>query len=131
MVGKRGSGHRTGRQRLDRLRLMLPRRARRSRGKAVGAMPPLMRRMMILVVVALIVSGSLGGRWHSQRGGDGARIAFVVARTICPTEARFTKRASVAAGAHAIDRAALRRLGDLVSSGSKCTALPRRSGLAG
>jgi len=94
-------------------------------------MPPLMRRMMILVVVALIVSGSLGGRWHSQRGGDSVRIAFAVARTICPTEARFTKRESVAAGAHAIDRAALRRLVDLVSSRSRCTALPRRTGLAG
>ncbi|KQM72858.1 hypothetical protein ASE72_19230 [Sphingomonas sp. Leaf20] len=131
MVGKSGSSPGTGRQRLDRLRLMLPRRARRSRGKAVGAMPPLMRRMMILVVVALIVSASLGVRWHHQRGGDGARIAFAVARTICPTAARFTKRASVAAGAHAIDRAALRRLVDLVSSGSRCTALPRQSGSAG
>ena len=94
-------------------------------------MPPLMRRMMILVVVALIVSASLGVRWHDQRGGGGTRIAFAVARTICPTAARFTKRASVAAGARAIDRAALRRFGDLVSSGSKCTALPRRSELAG
>jgi hypothetical protein len=94
-------------------------------------MPPLMRRMMILVVVALIVSGSLGIGWHNQRGGNGTRIAFAAARTICPTAAGFTKRASVAAGAHAIDRAALRRLGDLVSSGSKCTSLPRRSGLAG
>lgn len=131
MVGESGSGHRTGRQRLDRLRLTLPRRARRSRGKAVGAMPPLMRRMMILVVVALIVSGSLGVRWHHQRGGGGTRIAFAVARTICPTAARFTKRASVAAGAYAIDRAALRRLVDLVSSRSRCTALPRRTGLAG
>jgi len=131
MVGKSGSRHRTGRQRLDRLWLKLPGRARRSRAKAVGAMPPLMRRMMILVLVALLVSASLGVRWHDQRGGDGARIAFAVARTICPTAARFTKRASVAAGAHAIDRAALRRFGDLVSSGSKCTALPRQSGLAG
>jgi len=94
-------------------------------------MPPLMRRMMIFVVVALIVSASLGVRWHDQRGGGGTRISFAVARTICPTAARFTKRASVAAGARAIDRAALRRLGDLVLSGSRCTALPRRSGLAG
>jgi len=94
-------------------------------------MPPLMRRMMIPVVVALIVSASMGGRCHDQRGGDGTRIAFAVARTICPTAAQFTKRASVAAGARAIDRAALRRLGDLVSSGSKCIALPRRSELAG
>jgi hypothetical protein len=113
------------------LRLKLPRRTRRLRGKAVGAMPPLMRRMLILVVVALAVLASLGGRWHSQRGGDGTRIAFAVARTICPTEARFTKRASVTTGAHAIDQAALQRLGDLVSRESRCTALPRRSELAG
>jgi hypothetical protein len=93
-------------------------------------MPPLMRRMMVLVVVALIVSASLGVSWLHQRGGNGARIAFAIARTICPTAARFTKRASVAAGARAIDRAALRRLGDLVSTGSRCTALPLRSGLA-
>jgi hypothetical protein len=87
-------------------------------------MPPLMRRMMILVVAALALLASLGGRWQSHRGGNGTRIAFAIARTICPTAARFTKRASVAAGARAIDRAALRRLVDLVSSGSRCTALP-------
>ena len=97
MVDKSSAGPRTGRQRLDRLWLTLPRRTRRSRGKAVGAMPPLMRRMMILVVVALIVSASLGVRWHDQRGGGGTRIAFAVAQRICPTAARFTKRASVQA----------------------------------
>jgi hypothetical protein len=131
MVGHGTPSHRTGRQRFDRLRLKLPRRARRSRDKSVGAMPLLMRRMMILVVTGLAVLASLGGRWHSQRGGNDTRIAFAVARTICPTEARFMKRTSVAAGAHAIDRAALRLLVDLVSSRSRCTALPRRSGSAG
>ena len=41
------------------------------------------------------------------------------------------QRASVAAGAHAVDRATLRTLGDLISSRSWCTALSRRTGSAG
>lgn len=93
----------------------------------MNAMPPLLRRMMFVVIIALTVLAGVGVRWRSQRGGDGTRVAFAVARTICPTHPRFTKGVSVAAGAHAIDRAALQRMGDLILGASRCTVKPWRS----
>lgn len=93
----------------------------------MNAVPPLLRRMMLVLVIALAVLASFGVRWRSQRGGYGTQIAFAVARTICPTEARFTDGVSVAAGARAIDRAALLRAGDLIMRSSRCRLMYWRS----
>ena len=90
----------------------------------MNGMPPLLRRMLMVLVIALAVLASFGVRWRSQPGGNGTRFAFAVARTICPTQARFTKGVSVADGAHAIDRAALLRAGDRILGTSRCTPKP-------
>lgn len=93
----------------------------------MNAMPPPLRRMMLVLVIAFAVLASFGVRWRSQRGGYGTQIAFAVARNICPTEARFTDGVRVAAGARAIDQAALLRAGDLIMRSSRCHVMSRRS----
>lgn len=83
-------------------------------------MSPLLRRALFSVIMLIAVLAGFGHRWRDQRGGTGTQLAFAVARSICPTVSDFTLTATVTDGAQAIDRAALRRAGDLILDRSGC-----------
>ncbi len=95
----------------------------------MSGMPPLLRRIILGVVIVLALLAGFGARWRSQRGGEGTRIAFSIARAICPNGGGFSQSASLTAGARAMDVAVLRRAGDLVGGGTRCgqriSPLPR------
>lgn len=82
--------------------------------------PPLMRQTLYGIVFGMPLLAGVGNWWCAQPGGAGTRVVLDVARAICPHPGVAQKRVSVGDGAHALDRAVLRRLGDLLADVQRC-----------
>ena len=72
------------------------------------------------VGIGMAVLWVVGGWWQDQPGGTGTRAVIAVAARICPGASNGAPtRPSVADGAHAIDRAVLRRGLDALGLGQR------------
>ena len=88
----------------------------------VVSFPPLMRQILYGVIFGMPLLAGVGNWWCAQPGGAGTRVVLGIARAICPDPGDFRKHPSVGNGAHALDRAVLGRLDDLLVDGQRCRA---------
>jgi len=87
-----------------------------------------MRQILYGLIFGMPLLAGIGNWWCAQSGGAGTRVVLGVARAICPDSGAARKHASVGDGAHALDRAMLRRIGDLLVDGQRCRTHVRDTG---
>jgi len=88
--------------------------------EGVFSFPPLMRQILHGIIFGMPLLAGAGNLWCAQPGGAGTQMVLGVARAVCPEPGAARKHASIGDGAHALDRAVLRRLGDLLVDGQRC-----------
>lgn len=79
----------------------------------------MLRRSLDWVAFGLAVLAVAGGWWRDQPGGGATRTVIANAARICPGVSVKPRRPSVADGAHALDRAVLRRGLDALEIGQR------------
>jgi hypothetical protein len=83
-------------------------------------MPPLLRRMLHRLAVGFSVLLLVGSWWNGEPGGAGTRAVLAISARICPDAAADNQMPTVGNGAHALDRAMLRRLAVALGVGVPC-----------
>lgn len=84
-------------------------------------MPRLLRQMCWGLILALPLVVLTGQRWQGAAAGPGARGVMAVATVICPVAVEQARAVRVADGAHALDRAVLRRIAVQLHMGPGCS----------
>jgi hypothetical protein len=84
-------------------------------------MPRLLRQMCWGLVIAFPLVVFAGQRWQHATGGAGTRVVMAVVALICPAAAEDVGAVRVAGGAHALDRAVLRRIVMQFHMGPDCS----------
>jgi hypothetical protein len=84
-------------------------------------MPRLLRQACWALVVAFPLLVLIGQRWQHAASGPGTRGVMAVAAVICPTAVERGGAVRVADGAHALDRAVLRRIAVQLRMGPSCS----------
>lgn len=92
----------------------------RASDEPMVSFPPLMRQMLYGIIFGMPLLAAIGNWWCSQPGGAGTRVVLAVAQAICPEPGAARKHTSVGDGAHAVDRAVLHRVGDLLVHAQRC-----------
>ena len=87
-------------------------------------MPRLLRQACWALVVAFPLLVLVGQRWQHTAGGPGTRGVMAVAAVICPAAVERVRAVRVVDGAHALDRAVLRRIAVQLHVGPSCS-VPR------
>lgn len=85
-------------------------------------MPRLLRQACWALVIAFPLLVLAGQHWQHAAGGPGTRGVMAVAAVICPTAVEPVRAVRVADGAHALDRAVLRRIAVQLHMGASCSA---------
>ena len=83
-------------------------------------MPRLLRQMCWGLVIAFPLLALFGQHWRHAAGGPGTQGVMAVAALICPAAADKVLAKRVADGAHALDRAVLRRIAMQLHMGPGC-----------
>jgi len=87
-----------------------------------GPMPRLLRQDCWALVIAFPLLVLAGQHWQHAVGGPGTRGVMAVAAVICPAAVEPVRAVRVADGAHALDRAVLRRIAVQLHMGPGCSA---------
>ncbi len=81
---------------------------------------PLLRRMLAFVFVSFMILAATMPSWWATPGGAGTATALMLADRICPDAGRVRRKPVVVDGAHALDRAVLRRIAAGLGIGLDC-----------
>ncbi|WP_294192856.1 hypothetical protein [uncultured Sphingomonas sp.] len=84
-------------------------------------MPRLLRQACRALVIAFPLLVLAGQHWRHASGGPGTRGVMAIAAVICPAPVDQVRAVSVADGAHALDRAFLRRIALQLHMGPRCS----------
>ncbi|WP_343527636.1 hypothetical protein [Sphingomonas sp.] len=84
-------------------------------------MPRLLRQACWALVLAFPLLVLAGQRWQDAAAGPGTRGVMAVAAVICPAALEQVRAVHVADGAHALDRAVLRRIAAQLHMGPGCS----------
>lgn len=84
-------------------------------------MPRLLRQACWALVIAFPFLVLAGQRWQHAASGPGTRRVMAVAAFICPAAVGRVRAVCVADGAHALDRAVLRRIAIQLHMGPSCS----------
>lgn len=84
-------------------------------------MPRLLRQACWALVIAFPLLALIGQRWQHAAAGPSTRSVMAVAAVICPAAVERIRAVHVADGAHALDRAVLRRIAAQLHMGSGCS----------
>lgn len=84
-------------------------------------MPRLLRQACWALVIAFPLLVLAGQRWQQAAAGPGTQGVMAVATVICPAAIERVRAVRVADGAHALDRAALRRIAVQFHMGPGCS----------
>ncbi|WP_294269267.1 hypothetical protein [uncultured Sphingomonas sp.] len=84
-------------------------------------MPRLLRQACWALVLAFPLLVLAGQRWQDAAAGRGTRGVMAVAAVICPAAVERVLAVRVADGAHALDRAVLRRIAVQLHIGPGCS----------
>ncbi|MCT8002799.1 hypothetical protein NZL82_13035 [Sphingomonas sanguinis] len=84
-------------------------------------MPRLLWQAYWALVIAFPLFLLAGQRWQHAAGGPGTRGVMAVAAVICPAAVERVLAVRVADGAHALDRAVLRRIAVQLHIGPGCS----------
>jgi len=83
--------------------------------------PRLLRQAFWALIFAFPLLVLAGQRWQQAAAGPGTRGVTAVAAAICPTAVEPVRAVRVADGAHALDRAVLRRIAVQLHIGPGCS----------
>lgn len=83
-------------------------------------MPRLLRQACWALVIAFPLPMLAGQHWQHAAAGPGTRGVMAVAAVICPAAIERVRAVRVADGAHALDRAVLRRIAVQLHVGQSC-----------
>lgn len=84
-------------------------------------MPRLLRQACWALVIAFPLLVLAGQRWQHAAGGPGTRSVMALAAVICPAAVERVRAVRVVDGAHALDRAVLRRIAVQLHMGPGCS----------
>ncbi len=84
-------------------------------------MPRLLRQACWALVIAFPLLVLAGQHWQQATAGRGTRSVMAVATVICPAAIAPVRAVRVADGAHALDRAVLRRIAVQLHIGPGCS----------
>lgn len=84
-------------------------------------MPRLLRQACWALVIAFPLLVLAGQHWQHVAGGPGTRGVMALAAVICPAAVERIRAVRVADGAHALDRAVLRRIAVQLHMGPGCS----------
>ncbi|WP_230483829.1 hypothetical protein [Sphingomonas sp. Leaf21] len=84
-------------------------------------MPRLLRQACWALVIAFPLLVLIGQRWQDAVSGPGTRNVMAVAAVVCPAAVGRVRAVRVADGAHALDRAVLRRIAVQLHIGPGCS----------
>ncbi len=84
-------------------------------------MPRLLRQACWALVIAFPLLMLAGQHWQHAAAGSGTRGVTAVAAVICPAAVERVRAERVADGAHALDRAVLRRIAVQLHMGPGCS----------
>lgn len=84
-------------------------------------MPRLLRQACWALVIAFPLLVLARQRWQHGAAGPGTRSAMALAALICPAAVEWGGAVRVADGAHALDRAVLRRIAVQLHMGPECS----------
>ncbi|RSU51077.1 hypothetical protein [Sphingomonas sp. S-NIH.Pt15_0812] len=84
-------------------------------------MPRLLRQACWPLVIVFPLLVLAGQRWQQAAAGPGTRIVMAVAAVICPAAVERVRAVRVVDGAHALDRAVLRRIAVQLHMGPSCS----------
>jgi hypothetical protein len=84
-------------------------------------MPRVLRQMCWALVIALPLLVLIGQHWRHAAAGQGTQGVMAIAAFICPTTAGTFRAVRVGDGAHALDRAVLRRIAMQLHMGQGCS----------
>lgn len=84
-------------------------------------MPRMLRQMCWALVIALPLLVLIGQHWRHAAAGHGTQGVMAMAAFICPAAAGTVRALRVGDGAHALDRAVLRRIAMQFHMGPGCS----------
>ena len=84
-------------------------------------MPRILRQMCWGLVIAFPLLVLIGQHWRQAAGGPGTQAVMAVAGFICPAAVGAARAVRVGDGAHALDRAVLRRIMMPLHMGPGCS----------
>lgn len=84
-------------------------------------MPRLLRQACWALVIAFPLLVLAGQHWQHAAGGPGTRGVMAVAAVICPAAVERVQAVRIVDGAHALDRAVLRRIATQLHMGPGCS----------
>ena len=84
-------------------------------------MPRMLRQMCWALVIALPLLVLIGQHWRHAAAGHGTQSVMAIAASICPAAVRTVRAVRVGDGAHALDRAVLRRIAMQLHMGPGCS----------